>query len=183
MKNTWIVAVMLCLACGDDSNGRGSGVPGSKVVSDLTVSELRAVCRSIYAGENPDGTPIQWCTFGAASSSDSKEDCIAARDLCIEEERELADEEPDDGDDCEELTAEDVPQCDVTVGELERCLKDELAMMRAVVSKASCDKLGGPDDPFETPASCGKIPSDCFDDEVDDSVDALQAKSRLRAHR
>lgn len=169
----------LMAGCGGDDDGGSdrvdTGIAEDKALSAVTADEMRNACEGMRDAMrdviDADSIVNMVCTLMAASESTTEAECNQQRSECVEEYRDLAEEQAEEIDfDCDG----DVSQfagCDVTVGVLESCLTDTLSQFRAVLSRYSCADAGQIDDAdlenlganfdVDPPASCEPLVDQC----------------------
>jgi hypothetical protein len=169
----------LLAGCGGDDDGSSTqvdtGIAEDKALSDVTADEMRNACESMRGAMqdviDADSIVNMVCTLMAASETETEGECNQQRAECVDQFRDLAEEQAEEIDfECDG----DVSQfagCDVTVGVLESCLNDTLAQFRAVLSQYSCEDAGQIDDAdlenlganfdVDPPASCEPLVDQC----------------------
>ena len=163
---------------GDDDGGSGTfdtGIAEDKALSAVTPDEARNACESMRSAVqgvvDADSIVNMVCTLMAASETETESACNQQRADCVEQYRDLAEEQAEEIDfECDGDTSQ-FEGCDVSVGVLESCLNDTLAQFRAVLSRYSCEDAGQIDDAdledlganfdVEPPASCQPLVDQC----------------------
>lgn len=149
-------------ACGGGDGG-GSGVEGSKALTELDATERQDLCdygQSLVS--DADSTKVS-CYFAALFFSETEQDCQTAYDACIAD--------PDDS--VEETCSIDEapPACaaDVTVSEIEACAREQAAAVSSLADSLSCASDPAElEDIGELPPACKAVETKCpelFDDE------------------
>ncbi len=146
-----------CLACGSDGDEKSdsSGIPADKKVTAFTDEDAQRWCNwveGLVAGVNI--TDAQACTIVAWEESSTTEQCIAARDECVDYV------EPEvDTVECADLTADDInvpDECaNVTVAQIEACLRGYLEAYASAANMATCEDPDSVDDQ-SLPVACGE---------------------------
>ncbi|MDD9946183.1 MAG: hypothetical protein OXU20_34375 [Myxococcales bacterium] len=164
------ISNIFLLACGDDNDTGASGVEQSKPANEATEAEVMQVCETVTKMQST----AQECTAWASEDSDTSDECEEKRDNCIAR----ADDDDDDDDACHgDDIKEDLADCDgVTVGDIERCFTDYIAMQNAL----SCDDPLGKE--LEPPACLKEIVEKCpgFMDGDDDDDEEERSEGRGR---
>ena len=135
-------------ACGGGDGG-GSGVEGSKALTELDATERQDLCdygQSLVS--EADSNKVS-CYFAALFFSETEEDCQAAYDACI------ADPEGSVEESCN--VDETPPACaaDVTVAEIEACAREQANAVSTLANSLSCSS-----DPSEL-ETAGELPPAC----------------------
>lgn len=185
-----VMFVGLCavaLAAGCDSDDGGSGTPSggggsgsgsapkvshdvdtSKNIESLSDSEVQALCEAYEDAVSGLVTKEVSCKIGAlaAAAFGGAEACDAAYQQCLSQPGEA----PSGIDNTCQIDEDKVADCpDVTVGEMEACMNDAIALSNqayAALDDLSCeDGLSGTEGlsglDAETPASCKTIQDKC----------------------
>lgn len=165
-----LASVTLAVGCGS-STPLDSGVDQDKKASEVTDDEAKQICEAAEKYTNDKITPEMQClgegalaaglamATGAdpeAACNDAVADCVDSADSGV-------------GLDCDEASAEEVADCDATVGEVETCMKDyvdagaaafdnypDCAGMEDFLSKGEL-----PDGDVSVPESCAKLDEAC----------------------
>jgi hypothetical protein len=189
----WVLLSALCAtlmaqSCGDDDEGGSysSGLPSDKVLAELTAEEAmqacegfaeelgtiisadqsaRAACTGEAVGDNVSMSEDGELSLDVAGCNDDVEQCMAtAGDQFAQEDIQC---------DSEEITL-DLADCQVTVGEFERCINSVTSSLRSWLDATTCSALGRPGaleefaemqeaggiDPFGVPA-CTSLADEC----------------------
>ena len=87
-----LVATSLAAGCGDDGDGGGdvtTGLPPTKLLSDVTEAEAQSACTQLRTGFNRvfDRSKLirAICTLSGAVVADTTAECVTFRDDCIEQ--------------------------------------------------------------------------------------------------
>jgi hypothetical protein len=164
MKRLLICGVALgflfALGCGGSDDD--SGPSASTSVENLTQAESKSLCEK-WEGKAEsafDGQHFGCVMAGMMSGLGDATLCQTAYDACMEQPYEA---EPSDCADSYTTTS-DCPN--ITVGEVETCMQDQLDAISAAVSGLSCDTppedLEGLGESMDTvPASCKTIEEKC----------------------
>jgi len=163
MKTTRVLSYLLCgllgaVACGDDSEGAGSGVDAEKPAGDLSEGEAMDLCDAVNAA---GPTKEQSCTFAAALQSADKASCETAAKACVDE--------PEEGGDCDDVQ-ETLKGCTAKTGDIETCFTEQAAAAKKLLASVTCDDAGNPptggDDggeQAEPSAACKAVQAACPD--------------------
>lgn len=148
-------------------------MPGDTKLLELTSAETRKLCEfqeRSYKSALPSSE--QACTIDAAQGARDVEECERYRDQCVSEgdyDNERVDDWECEGASIEELFEDEVPTtCDVTVTEVEECIRSALQAYGDAASQASCESFTSSKDlDFETEA-CRAIRTKCpgLDDDL-----------------
>jgi hypothetical protein len=168
----------LLAGCGGDDDDSSStrvdtGIAEDKALSDVTADEYRTACESMgeqmSAVINPDALLDFYCTVTSAALTDSEAECNDEKANCLEESGDLLDGAGELDFDCDSVS--EFEGCDVTVGQLESCLSDTLAVFSGVLHQYSCEDAGtlseddisdiGASFDREPPASCQPLVDQC----------------------
>ncbi|HEY3496796.1 MAG TPA: hypothetical protein VGK73_18990 [Polyangiaceae bacterium] len=159
-----VLSLSGALACGDDGGSNGSGVSGSKALSDVTASEAEKVCEWIEEqASSIQPSKKQLCTALAISLTTDEQSCDALVDECVKADPidpEPGEEEEEDAcADADEL----VTSCEtVTVSEFETCMKAYVDAVEREIASASCARAGEElDFDAQPPPACRKIEQEC----------------------
>lgn len=172
MTKRWTCALLSTLsaaACG--GNSIDSGVDDDKKASELTPEEYERVCQAFSDGIADATSPerqhelgcrvrgfVQGAIANAVLSSTS-----AIREACQEKYEECLDEGPGGGVMASMVQCSAARNCDVTVGEVERCGNDIIAWVDGIralyptCSELNANSFGEGSDEAETPA----FPTSC----------------------
>ncbi len=166
------LAAMVAAACGGDDDGGSSGVDGDKRLDELSADEAADICDWGLSLVDPDQFERLDCYLEALLSTQDAEMCEEVAQECIDN---IEPGDPTAG----ECIFEEPPACgsEVSVAEIEACLRDSVALIEDVVGAVDCDL--SPEDiddvDLEQPASCALVEDKCpglFEDEEDEAVTA-----------
>lgn len=158
---------LFAVGCGDDESTNVLGLDGSKKLSDLTDADAVTACESYAAWSLANATSLEVnCTVVALAYTSDVDSCTSTRAACIAEGSGTI--EPTD---CSDASADDVPDCDVTVDEYSACV---VAMADSNVDFAtslSCEDAGTEISYPGEPAACTTLYAACpeLDPETDGS--------------
>ncbi|KYG08427.1 hypothetical protein BE21_23765 [Sorangium cellulosum] len=137
---------------GTDGTGGNGGETGGdlddKQLGDLTDEESQAVCDAVAASA-ADITKEDGCELVgliAAATPDSGLDCETAKEQCINEPDEPAEEEF--------CTAEDFAGCAATVAEFKACTDSQFEMIKALTCESDLES-------FKLPPECEAVDEKC----------------------
>ncbi|WP_437335011.1 hypothetical protein [Sorangium sp. So ce394] len=137
---------------GTDGTGGNGGETGGdlddKQLGDLTDEEAQAVCDAVAASA-ADVTKEDACELVgliAAATPDSGLDCETAKEQCIAEPDEPAEEEL--------CTAEDFAGCAATVAEFKACTDSQFEMIKALTCESDLES-------FKLPPECEAVDEKC----------------------
>jgi hypothetical protein len=168
MKSSWMVCLLLCLACDDGQGGGGSSrLPKSKSLAELSVAQNRTFCRWLTQYEFDHYSIDDGCTEEAVFETTTLAECKEYVATCVDEDKEeLPAELAEFLRDCEEVQ-EVSPECTASVAEYETCYRAEIDAYARAAREYSCLDAGeeGLEDDEETWVSeeCEEIFDACDD--------------------
>lgn len=156
MKHRIQTAALLAMSfigCGGGSSGTGvysSGIETDRLLSTITEKDRMQICdRFAVFRERVLGTDFVCSFFGIALASISETnppsvaECVALRDDC-----ENSPDEIDPEDACPVSTTTALASCGATIGELDRCLDEEVSALKSLKSQVQCSVISQfPDHP------------------------------------
>lgn len=166
-----VAAGLVVGACGDSTAGFGSGLPAATPLDTLSDAEAQDLCEGVIEAANDAFASIDVCTFfGLLASDGDVAVCNQVVRACRSGDTPIPDNpfelDPPEVQ-CMDTSAADFEGCDATVAELELCIDEALAQIRAIATAVSCanaaaDDIELPDDPFAG-AACTALPPGCLD--------------------
>ena len=162
LRRVGLVAGLLTMGCGSSGSSVDLPFEKDKAVKDLSADERQQLCKAGLEGLR-DAYGAELCSLmGLVSDLAGEESCESARESCLDETFDTSS--------CEAGEAQPV-NCDVTIGEVEACMNDMLALADDLMPEISCssslsdlqDIDVGDFDDLEAPGSCKAIDEQCED--------------------
>jgi hypothetical protein len=159
------MSIRVCLVCAAlmalgacDGSSISFPVDGGKQLDELTDEDARAICHALKPMF--DSLDDLMCTSkGISKSMSGGGSCEAERSACLQGEsitKEL---------DCNKAKANDLANCDATVGSYEACANDTYSMIKDVQSSVRCgasiSELQALETKYKLPASCEALQQKC----------------------
>lgn len=161
-----VICLASLLACGGDDDKTGSGVAGSKSVTDTTTEDVRQLCRWMQAqvGEL-DISDEQDCTADAIDDGADVDECKDAVQACLDEPVEKPSGDDDAASQCDEIEKPDFPEgcAEVTVKDYESCVTSLKAALESYINGLSCDDDAGKALQIPRVMACEKLRGKCPD--------------------
>lgn len=165
-----VLGCSLAAGCGedDDSDAAGggpSGVPGQKLLTELTKADNQKLCE--YGVEQYRRLALaskeQYCTVVGIDTSGTEDSCEESKQDCIDG-TDYEDELAYDGD-CatRDFVDEDIEgPCTATVADVEACIREDAEREGAIGMKYTCADTDAviPEEQGEGPA-CAKVSANC----------------------
>ena len=183
-----VASSLFAVACTSSTDGSGGGsgpgavsdVDSSKAVNNLSDSEVKEYCEDgkRYSEAQLAGIDLKkigcgisaqlLASYGAENDADAQAKCRTQFDECMKQPTENTGADAGaQEDDCAAFK-EQVANCNATVGEVNQCVADQTAALKALSAKDFCAeaKAMSNDTPpnttaFQPPASCKAIQSKC----------------------
>ena len=143
-----LVATSLAAGCGDDGDGGGdvtTGLPPTKLLSDVTEAEAQSACTRLQTGFNRvfDRSKLirSICTLSGAVVADTTAECVTFRDDCIEQGNMSGSAAMQE---IEQLQFDcdgdlQLAECTGTVGQFETCVNDTFDRLETFLNQFTCE--------------------------------------------
>ncbi len=190
MTRIWLLCVLVTagmvavLGCDDDDGGAvSSGINSSKQLDGLSEAEGQKLCEEFLSEMTKLLDKEALCKIAGISAAEiaagSVQVCHSTYDGCMKTDRAdtMLDEMLDELASCDSEDFSDdgeEGECNATVGEMEKCANDMLAVYESSLDELSCENFQTFEEP-EEPASCQVVEEKCpgvmEDGEFDDFED------------
>jgi hypothetical protein len=152
MRALAALALLFVIACGDDDRTIDLPFEDPKPVSQLTAAELQQLCRITLDKAREQLGNTTCAVQGLIAQAEGEGTCAAKQQSCLQEQFGAVN--------CDEA-GQSPPQCAVTVGQLETCFNETMALIEGKIPTISCStplselqQLQGQELEFEPAPSC-----------------------------